>query len=325
MDVNCAVCTIGGGSGMPVINKALVKAGCQRIYSIVTTFDSGGHTGRQRTDERGRILAFSDYWRSLISLWEDTDYKERWEEMLRFRDGRGRNFGNVFFQFMSEKAGDLSHVDSLFAELTGANLHGEVIPVSLEPADICFSTMTGKVYRGEHYLDQLRMSRDRVTRIWLEPEVSANPEAIRALETADLVLICPGSMYGSILINFLPRGMVEAYRKSKALKILFTNIMSVANENDNYDQNAYVRMFSRYLGTNKPFDLVVMPDLDQLDPVLLNETLRYYQLENSFPIQYNPVSEVRTVVADIATIEQKNMRLRHCEEKVASFIQTLSL
>jgi len=36
------------------------------ISSIVTTFDSGGDTGRMRTDERGSVLAFSDYWRSLI-------------------------------------------------------------------------------------------------------------------------------------------------------------------------------------------------------------------------------------------------------------------
>lgn len=87
---------------MPIINRALVRAGFQHIKSIVTTFDSGGDTGRLRTDERGRILAFSDYWRSLLSLWKDEDQKEAWEEMLRYRDGRGRNFGNTFFQFMSE-------------------------------------------------------------------------------------------------------------------------------------------------------------------------------------------------------------------------------
>ena len=139
------VCTIGGGSGMPIINKALIGAGFENIRSIVTTFDNGGDTGRMRTDERGRIMAFSDYWRSLISLWQDGKQKENWEEMLRFRDGRDRNFGNIFFQFMTERVGNLSNVDVLFSELTGAKLKGAVVPVSLEPADVCFRTKSGIV------------------------------------------------------------------------------------------------------------------------------------------------------------------------------------
>ena len=99
MKKDTKICTIGGGSGMPIVNNALVRAGYRQISSIVTTFDSGGDTARMRTDERGKILAFSDYWRSLISLWDDSDQKDNWEEMLRFRDGRGRNFGNMFFHF----------------------------------------------------------------------------------------------------------------------------------------------------------------------------------------------------------------------------------
>jgi len=40
------VCTLGGGSGMPIVNKALVRSGVKKIKSIVTTFDSGGDSGR---------------------------------------------------------------------------------------------------------------------------------------------------------------------------------------------------------------------------------------------------------------------------------------
>ena len=95
---------------MPVVNQALVKLGFGNIASIVTTFDSGGDTGRIKTDERVQVLAFSDYWRSLLSLWKENRQKKVWEKMLIFRDGRGRNFGNSFFQFMSEKAGSLSRM-----------------------------------------------------------------------------------------------------------------------------------------------------------------------------------------------------------------------
>ena len=179
MNKDLKVCTIGGGSGMPVINKGLVSTGFRNIKSIVTTFDSGGDTGRIRTDERGKVLAFSDYWRSLISLWPDGEQKMIWQEMLMFRDGRGRSFGNLFFQFMAEKTGNLSKVDELFAELVSAKLAGKVIPVSLQSSQICFRTISGKEYQGEHNLDDLRMSSDRVESMWLVPEVRANREAIR--------------------------------------------------------------------------------------------------------------------------------------------------
>lgn len=325
MNKNLKICTIGGGSGMPIVNKALIKAGFDNIKSIVTTFDSGGDTGRMRTDERGKILAFSDYWRALISLWDDGKQKEIWEEMLRFRDGRGRNFGNMFFQFLSEKEGKLSDVDSMFESLTGARLKGSVVPVSTESANFCFKTESGKEYYGEHNLDDLRMSLDKVANIRLEPTVEANQEAIESIINADVIIVSPGSMYGSILINFLPKGMVEAYKKSKAKKILMTNISSVANENDNFNQDDYVAVFEKYLECKSPFDLILMANLDCLNQDLLKKVLKLYALEHSFPIKFNEKSKIKTLILDMAIIERKNMRLRHSEEKLGEIFDKLKL
>ncbi|HEX8924041.1 MAG TPA: 2-phospho-L-lactate transferase CofD family protein [Patescibacteria group bacterium] len=319
MDINLKVCTIGGGSGMPIINKALVQAGFRNISSIVTIFDSGGDSGRMRTDERGRVLAFSDYWRALISLWEDGEQKEVWEEMLRYRDGRGRNFGNTFFQFMSEKSGNLTNVEDLFSELTKAEICGKVIPVSLSPADVCFKTMTGKIYCGEHYMDEMRMSLDKINEVWLKPQVDANIEALKAVKEAELIIFCPGSMYGSILTNLLPNGMIESYRQSKAKKILMTNIMSAANENDCFSQNEYVETFGNFLGLPDPVDVVLMPDMDKLDKKLISTVLMAYKLEHSAPIRYDKSSNHKTIVADIATIDTTNMRLRHSVHKLKEF------
>ena len=325
MNKSLMVCTIGGGSGMPIVNKALIKAGFDNIKSIVTTFDSGGDSGRMRTDERGKILAFSDYWRALISLWDDDKQKEVWTDMLRFRDGRGRNFGNIFFQFLSEKEGKLSDVDSAFEALTGAKLKGSVVPVSNDSANFCFTTVSGKKYCGEHNLDDLRMSLDKIDNIWLKPKVKANKEAIESIIKADVIIVCPGSMYGSILINFLPDGIVEAYKKSKAKKILMTNISSMANENHGFDQNDYLATFEKYLKIKSPFDLILMADLKKLNQKLLNEVLKFYALEHSFPIKFNKKSKVKTLLLDIAKIEEKNMRLRHSEEKLGEVFETLIL
>lgn len=325
MDKKIKICTIGGGSGMPIVNKSLVAAGFENISSIVTTFDDGGDTGRMRTDERGRILAFSDYWRSLISLWKDGQQKENWEEMLRYRDGRSRNFGNMFFQFMSEKTGNLSNVAELFSTLTGANLVGKVVPVSIDPANVCFETISGKIYCGESCLDDLRMSFDKVKKIWLEPMVKVNPDATKVLTESDLIIVCPGSMYGSVITNFLPKGMKSAYERSQAKKMLMTNIMSVANENDHFDQSKYVKTFEKFLGRS-PFDLVLMPDLSKLNSDDLRVVESNYAMEHSFPIIFSPKkSSVPVVVEDIAVIDKKYFRLRHSETKLANFFARMEI
>lgn len=317
MNKEIRVCTLGGGTGMPVINQALVNAGFTNLKSVVTTFDNGGDTGRLRTDERGQVLAFSDYWRALISLWKDGEQKKIWEEMLRYRDGRDRNFGNMFFKFMSEKTGNLSEVESLFKKLTLANLAGKVVPVSLFPADVCFETQSGKKYHGEYHLDELRMSRDCVKKLWLEPEVKANPEAIKAIEESELIIICPGSVFGSLITNFLPKGIKEAFKKSRGKKILMVNLMMSANEGDINNQNDYKKIFENYLGSK--IDQMLMADMEKLKQDKLKKSLGYYELENSLPVKY--IKNEETIIADIATIDEINWRLRHSVSKLSKFFE----
>lgn len=325
MNKNYRICTIGGGTAMPVVNKALMKAGFKNINSIVTTFDNGGDTGRIRTDERGRVLAFSDYWRSLISLWNDGEQKDIWEDMLRYRDGRGRNFGNMFFQFLSEKEGNLGEVDDLFSKLTGAKLKGDVIPVSLDFSNICLKTVSGKEYKGENFIDDLRMSDDKISKIWLDPVVKANPKAIKALMSAEVIIVGPGTTYGSVLPNFLPIGMIEAYNKSKAKKIFIVNIFSPANEVKKANQVGYVNIFKEYLKTDSPFDLVIMADLANLNKTSLKKIFYFYKLEHASLVVNVKDKKIKTLMADIATIEEKNMRLRHSEEKLGRLFASLEV
>lgn len=302
---------------MPIINQALVKAGFSNINSIVTTFDSGGDSGRIRTDERGSVLAFSDYWRSLMSLWDDGEQKSYWQEMLKYRDGRGRNFGNLFFQFMSEKSGNLSKVDSLFSLLTQANLLGQVIPVALNPADVCFETKSGRKFIGEHNLDDQRMSRDMVENVWLSTNILANPEAVQAVDNAKLIIFCPGSLYGSVLTNLLPNGMRDSLEKTRAKKMLVTNLMSVSNETYDFDQDDYVNTFNKFGKIN--FDYILMNDWNNIEDKLLKKIFESYTFEHSAPIKYSSRGKNKAILHDIISIDEVNLRLRHSVDKLSNF------
>ena len=325
MDNKLKVCTIGGGSGMPIVNKALIRAGFKNIKSIVTTFDSGGDTGRIRTDERGQVLAFSDFWRSLISLWNDGEQKRVWEQMLKYRDGRGRNFGNTFLQFLSEKEGNLGEIDELFSKLTGAQLCGEVIPVSLTPSNVCFTTISGKEYEGENFIDDLKMSLDKIDNIWLSPQVEANKKAKEVIQQADLIIVGPGTTYGSVLPNFLPKGIIESYNKSKAKKVFLVNIFSTGNEAKKASQNGYLEIIKKYLRNDKPFDLMIMADLNNLDKKILKKVFYFYKLENALLVKMDKDCPIKTIKADLAALDESNMRLRHSEEKLGELFKNLEV
>jgi len=324
------ICTVGGGSGMPVINEALVMAGFSNIKSVVTVFDNGGDTGRLRTDEKGELLAMSDYWRSLLSLWPDSEKKKVWSAFLRRRDERGRSAGNELFRQLSLEAGNLMKVDELFCSLSGAELSGKVIPVSSRPTQLCFETKSGKKYVGEEKMDDLRMSLDTIVKFWLEKEVPANHEAIAAIDGADHIILCPGSIYGSVLANFLPRGMKEAYCDSRANKTLITNMVNVPNETHGCDQMEYVNKFVPYLCL-KPFNRVILaelrPDLSgcDLDQRELADCLENYRLEHTEPIKMRKAIRIPFETRDIATVDNRSKTLRHSPKKLAKlFAETLN-
>jgi len=59
-----------------------------------------------------------------------------------------------------------------------------------------------------------------------------------------------------------------------------------------------------------------------LNKRLLKKILKLYTFEHSNPIVYNKKSKLETIVADIAVIDEQNLRLRHSEEKLGVFLST---
>ena len=169
----------------------------------------------------------------------------------------------------------------------------------------------------------MRMSFDRVKRIWLSKKVTTNPEALSAIGGAKLIIFCPGSMYGSVIINLLPLGMKEKLEKTKAVKLLMTNIMSVANENRLFSQIEYSKTFKKYIGSD--FDLVLMPDFSKLDQKILKNVFKSYSLEHSRPIRYKENGIKNVLIEDIAVIDKKYLRIRHSEVKMANFFARMDL
>ncbi|MEK7504436.1 MAG: 2-phospho-L-lactate transferase CofD family protein [Patescibacteria group bacterium] len=256
------IVTIGGGTGSPIIIKALIGAGFENITAICAAMDSGGKTGIIRSDERDKVIAVSDLLRNLLAMIPKNH--SAFAEMLNFVDGRNRNLGyTIYYALLEKYNNNFLAVQNHFERLLGIKFLGQAIPISLDPTQIKFKTISDEVWSGEHELDRQAMSANNVIKMWIEPQVKATKESLIAIKNADFIIYTPGSLYGSILVNFLPAGVKQALKETKAQKILITNLTSNRNQTHNYGSDDYLKIFQEYTGLKKPFDILIAPNLSR--------------------------------------------------------------
>ena len=84
-------------------------------------------------------------------------------------------------------------------------------------------------------------------RLRLEPsDAAALPEAVDALERADLIVIGPGSLYSSLVAVLLVRGLPEAIARSRARVVLVMNLMTEPGETDGHTGADHVMAIRRH-------------------------------------------------------------------------------
>ena len=94
-----------------------------------------------------------------------------------------------------------------------------------------------------------KINNSRIRKVRLVPErPAALPESVQAIRDADIVVIGPGSLYTSIIPNFLVSGISDAVRQSRACKIYALNIMTQDGETDGYDADDHVRAILEHAG-----------------------------------------------------------------------------
>src|SRR5581483_167322 len=164
------IVTIGGGNGSPVINEALLRSGKVKFIDTITAvFDTGGATGRRRTDSRGQELAYSDPMRNMLSL---ANPKQRqtpqYKALVKLMTSRswGKVLGQEIFAHFHKDGDGFDNVQNQLSELTGIKFLGRVIPSTTCSTNIVFKTKSGRIYTGENQLDDHSMSKDTIEKMW---------------------------------------------------------------------------------------------------------------------------------------------------------------
>ena len=319
------VVCIGGGTGTFVVLSGL-KTYPYHLSAVVTMSDSGGSNKRIR-DEFG-LLPTSDIRQCLIALSAEKGRTGLLRQlfMYRFEKGNGisgMTFGNLFMAALSDILG--SQEEAIKQTGKVLRIAGSVIPVSFSKTNLFATYEDGHTVNEEHLIDEPEHDgKLQITNVILKPRPKANPAALQAIESADVIVIGPGDLYTSLLPNLLVPGIADAIKKSHAKKFFVLNLMTKYGQTYNMTAQDHVKVLEKYIG--KTLNYVVVNSSEYPQPVL-----QKYKKMKEFPVvddllenSYYTIIR-KSVIADQVVQKSKTDKLvrsliRHDDVKLAKAI-----
>ncbi|CAG7589858.1 Gluconeogenesis factor [Peptoniphilus tyrrelliae] len=312
------IVVLGGGTGISTILRGL-KYYSKNISAVVSMSDDGGGSGILR--EELNILPPGDVRRCLIAL---SNADETLKELLSYRFNSGtlknQNVGNILIAALTDIFGSF---DKALIEMSSVfNVTGKIIPVTLDETHLVAEFASKDKVVGESYIPKMcyRLN-TRIEKMSMIPHYPrANEDAIKAILDADIVIIGPGSLYTSIIPNFLVAGINETLRETKARVIYIANAMTQRGETKNYSLRDH-------------FDAILKhSEYEFIDEVIAN-SLRasndvydyYYNKEESEPIFIGEedriyFGEKNVRLTEGKFIEIKDGFIRHDGKKIGESI-----
>ncbi len=226
------IVAIGGGTGLSTMLRGLKKY-TKNLTAVVTVADDGGGSGMLRRDIG--MLPPGDIRHCMESL-ANTEPVMQQLLAYRFEGGtlRGQCFGNLLLAALNGVTGSFEEAVRSMGQVLA--ITGTVIPVTTTDVRLAATFENGACVVGESSIFGFKKQQDcRIDHVELLPaHPAAQPDALDAIERADLILLGPGSLYTSIIPNLLVDGVAEAIAASDARKIYVCNIMTQDGETEGY-------------------------------------------------------------------------------------------
>ena len=246
-----AVVALGGGHGLAATLTALRNVTTD-LTAVVTVADNGGSSGRLR--EEFGVLPPGDLRMALAALCGDDRWGQTWARVLQHRfDSEGEMHGHSMGNLLIVTLWDLlhDHVDGLdwVAGLLGAR--GRVLPMALSPLDITAEVRGAgadpdevETVRGQV---EVATTTGEVLSVSLVPEdAMACPQAVKAIESADYIVIGPGSWYSSVIPHLLVPGLRDALCRAPGQVVVSMNLEPHMDETRGYDLTDHLEVLLRH-------------------------------------------------------------------------------
>ncbi len=212
------IVALGGGHGLGRLLSALSFMG-DKLSAIVTTSDNGGSTGRLR--QESGCIGWGDLRQCINQLCHDNQtiasqlFEYRFQEVGELS---GHNLGNLMLLALDDLS--VRPLDAIETVRRFLRIRSRLIPMSEVPVHLVAKCGRREIL-GEVSVENIKQLPDSVS---LEPICNGTAEAIATIESADVIIIGPGSFITSVIPPLLPQGINQALRTSQATKVLIGNL-----------------------------------------------------------------------------------------------------
>jgi uncharacterized cofD-like protein len=180
--------------------------------------------------------------------------------LFQYRFGQGEGLaghalGNLIIAALTDVTGDFDRALRVAGAWLG--VEGSVVPSTLTDIALVAEDRDGTPISGQATIANNPVP---IAEVRLEPAgPPAHPAAIAALEDADLVVIGPGSLFTSIIPNFLVAGIPEALRRCRGRRAYVCNVANQRGETMGMDAADHVDALLDH-GLDGSVDVVVVHD-----------------------------------------------------------------
>jgi uncharacterized cofD-like protein len=241
MSTSPRVVALGGGTGLSSLLMAIKHLAIEHLTAVVTVTDDGGSTGRLRREFD--IPAVGDLRHCLVALAEDHELLARLFDHRFAGNGElgGHSLGNLFLTGLLQMTGDVSRAVRLSAEVL--NVRGTILPATTANVHLVGWDRHGGRLEGESRVS----AAGPPARVELEPESPpAVPEAVAAIQAADLILLGPGSLFTSLIPNLLVPGIARAVAARRGRLVWVANLMTQPGETSGMSLADHLEAITRH-------------------------------------------------------------------------------
>lgn len=246
------VVALGGGHGLYAMLRALTLLDVD-ITAVVTVADDGGSSGRLRRELPGQLPP-GDLRMALSALAAPDDRSALWRDTFQHRFGghgalTGHPVGNLVIAGLAEVLGNpVAALDAAGAML---GVRGRVLPVSTTPleivADVEGLESDQSVVRRIRGQVAVASTPGRVMSVAVEPaDAQACPEAVRAIENADLITLGPGSWFTSVVPHLVLPGIAQALARTSAHRLIVLNLEPQPGETEGFSPEQHLDVVSAH-------------------------------------------------------------------------------
>ena len=280
------VVAFGGGTGLPVLLRGL-RDQVGDLTAVVTVADDGGSSGRLR-QELG-VAPPGDVRNCLVAL----AGRKNLAEVFNYRfvgggDLSDHSVGNIIIAALADMAGGFCEGVEQAARFL--RIKGRVYPAAMESLTLVVRYADGTVTRGESVVHEIGKA---VSEVLVEPAgAAAPPGVISAIDSADVVVLSPGSLFTSTIPALLGAGVREALTTFSGPVVYTANVMTQPGETAGFSVSDHLRALAGHIGPVVTDVLVHAGELPE-------ELVARYRAEGAAP-----------AVVDREEIEALGVRLR---------------